>query len=115
MWVHGCHRWLLKKLILMRRSLERLMSWAEVPFAPSVDSSEPEPEELGRVEKILAEADEEEYWFAASKDGNRISHYRGLHNYTDLLRESQPGHLLRTSPHQMHHCTSLFSWSCSAR
>ena len=74
----------------MHRSLERLMSWAEVPFAPSVDSSEPEPEELGRVEKILAEADEEEYWFAASKDGNRVSHYRGLHNYTDLLRESQP-------------------------
>ena len=76
------------------------MSWAEVPFAPSVDSSEPEPEELGRVEKILAEADEEEYWFEASKDGNRISHYRGPHNYTDLLRDNRPGHFPRTSPHR---------------
>ncbi|CAK0786704.1 hypothetical protein CVIRNUC_009918 [Coccomyxa viridis] len=67
------------------RSLERLMSWAEVPFAPSVDSSEPEPEELGRVEKILAEADEEEYWFAASKDGNRVSHYREEHVGVSLV------------------------------
>ncbi len=90
------------------------MSCAEVPFAPSVDSSEPESEELGRVEKILAEADEEEYWLAASKDGNRVSHYRGLHNYTDLLRESQPGHFPSASPHQIYHCTYLFSWSCSA-
>ncbi len=54
------------------------MSWAEVPFATSVDSSEPTEEEVARVEKILAEADDDDYWFAASKDGNRISHYRGL-------------------------------------
>ena len=54
------------------------MSWAEVPFAPSVDSSEPTEEEVVRVEKILSEADDDDYWFAASKDGNRISHYRGL-------------------------------------
>ena len=53
------------------------MSWAEVPFGPSVDSSEPTQEEVARVEKILSEADEDRYWFAASKDGNRISHYRG--------------------------------------
>ena len=59
-------------------SLERLMSWAEVPFAPSVDSSEPTPEETARVDKILAEADDNKYWFAASKDGNRVSHYRGM-------------------------------------
>ena len=90
------------------------MSWAEVPFAPSVDSSEPEPEELGRVEKILAEADEEEYWFAASKDGNRVSHYRGLHNYTDLLREHRPGHSPRISLHHMHHCMSLLCCPCRA-
>ena len=90
------------------------MSWAEVPFAPSVDSSEPEPEEVGRVEKILAEADEAEYWFAASKDGNRVSHYRGLHNYTDMLRESRPGHSPRPSPRSMHCCMPLFCCSCRA-
>ena len=60
------------------------MSWAEVPFTPSVDSSEPTPEEVGRVEKVLSEADDDDYWFAASKDGNRISHYRG--NVTLLLQ-----------------------------
>lgn len=54
------------------------MSWAEVPFAPSVDSSQPAEEDVARVEKILSEADDDDYWFAASKDGNRISHYRGL-------------------------------------
>lgn len=53
------------------------MSWAEVPFAPSIDSSQPIQEEIARVEKILSEADDDQYWFAASKDGNRVSHYRG--------------------------------------
>ncbi|CAL5222100.1 g4409 [Coccomyxa viridis] len=67
------------------RSLERLMSWAEVPFTPSVDSSEPTPEEVGRVEKILSEADDDDYWFAASKDGNRISHYREEHLGVSLV------------------------------
>ena len=53
------------------------MSWAEVPFAPSIDSSGVDVEEVARVERILSEADDETYWYAASKDGNRISHYRG--------------------------------------
>jgi len=56
--------------------MERLMSWAEVPFAPDVDPSSPTPEEAARVEKVLSEADDPNYWFAASRDGNRTSHYR---------------------------------------
>jgi hypothetical protein len=35
--------------------------------------------EKERVRKIVAESEEEDYWFAASKDGNREIHYRGLH------------------------------------
>lgn len=54
------------------------MSWAEVPFGEAIDSSEPTQEEVGRVEKVLSEAEDEGYWFAASRDGNRVSHYRGI-------------------------------------
>lgn len=36
------------------------------------------PDELRRVERIVAEADNEDYWFAASRDGNRETHYRGM-------------------------------------
>ena len=35
------------------------------------------PEESERVKAITAECHAEDYWFAASRDGNRESHYRG--------------------------------------
>lgn len=44
-----------------------------------VDASPPAPEEHARVEAILAESTAPDYWFAASKDGNREGHYRGAH------------------------------------
>ncbi len=59
------------------RSLERLVSWQEVAFSGEVDMAEPEAEETKRVDRIMAEAEAPDYWFAASRDGNREGHYRG--------------------------------------
>jgi hypothetical protein len=63
------------------RSLERALSVRDVPFdgAAPIDPSPPSPEEHARVQTILAEAAGEDYWFAASRDGNREGHYRGHH------------------------------------
>ncbi|BDA49980.1 hypothetical protein COCOBI_15-1080 [Coccomyxa sp. Obi] len=61
------------------RSLERLVSWQEVAFSGEVDMAEPEAEETERVDRIMAEAEAPDYWFAASRDGNREGHYRGDH------------------------------------
>ncbi|KAK9903307.1 hypothetical protein WJX75_002515 [Coccomyxa subellipsoidea] len=61
------------------RSLERLVSWQEVGFSGEVDESLPEAEETERVDRIMAEAEAPDYWFAASRDGNRESHYRDDH------------------------------------
>ena len=63
------------------RSLERALSVRDVAFdgtAP-VDPSPPAPEEHARVANILAESTAPDYWFAASRDGNREGHYRGGH------------------------------------
>ena len=60
-----------------RRSLERLLSCREVPFTASRDGAEPAAADHERVLTILAEADDEDYWFAASRDGNRAAHYTG--------------------------------------
>ena len=38
-----------------------------------------EPGESARVQNIVDEAKQPDYWFAASKDGSRESHYRGAH------------------------------------
>eukprot|EP00884_Botryococcus_braunii_P000199 jgi/Botrbrau1/1017/Bobra.114_1s0055.1 len=70
------------------RCLEKLISRQRIPFygAPAntaeggqklVDGRGPAPEEVQRVMSILQEADQPDYWFAASKDGNRETHYRG--------------------------------------
>lgn len=42
-----------------------------------MDSLDIAPEEAKRVEEVIAESESESYWYAASKDGNRESHYRG--------------------------------------
>lgn len=34
--------------------------------------------EVARVQAVVAESDDPEYWFSASKDGNREQHYRGM-------------------------------------
>lgn len=61
----------------LRRSLERLIAWSEVRFGALVDEAEPADAERQRVERILLEAHAPDYWFAASRDGNREAHYRG--------------------------------------
>ena len=63
---------------MLSRSLERLLSCQETKLAGGEDAAELEAEECARVEAIVAEADSPEYWFAASRDGNRESHYRGI-------------------------------------
>ena len=62
------------------RSLERVLSCRDVPFeAAQPDSAEPLQPDHQRVLTILAEGDDDDYWFAASRDGNREAHYRGAH------------------------------------
>lgn len=69
------------------RSLERLVAWQEVGFSGELDLSAPELEETDRVDRIMAEAEAPDYWFAASRDGNREGHYRGdsKFSYSRLL------------------------------
>lgn len=59
------------------RSLERLLSFREVAFRSVRDGAVPAAEDHQRVLTILSEADDLDYWFAASRDGNRAAHYRG--------------------------------------
>ncbi len=59
------------------RSCERLLSYTECKLHEEVDSSEASLEEQGRVQQILGEASDPNYWFSVSKDGNRETHYRG--------------------------------------
>ena len=64
------------------RSLERLLSCRTIAFATgSPDDAEPLPADRQRVLTIVAEADDDDYWFEASRDGNREAHYRGAHAY----------------------------------
>ncbi len=53
------------------------MAWQETLFAETLDPSEPLAEEAERVARIMTEQDAPDYWFAASRDGNREGHYRG--------------------------------------
>ncbi|GBF97525.1 hypothetical protein Rsub_10448 [Raphidocelis subcapitata] len=55
--------------------------------AADIDVSEPTAEERARVDRIVSEQDEEDYWFHASKDGNRESHYRDAALGATLVHE----------------------------
>ena len=61
----------------MLRSLERYITWHEVQFDGGQSWHQASPEEADRVRHIVGEADHPDYWFSASKDGNRETHYRG--------------------------------------
>ena len=52
----------------------------------SSDSLDIAPEDLERVKSVVAESEDEKYWFAASRDGNRESHYRGEEIATSSLQ-----------------------------
>lgn len=43
-----------------------------------------------RVQGIVAEAYRDDYWYAASRDGNRVSHYRGRFSCAHQIRSSTP-------------------------
>ena len=79
------------------RSLERPLCCRDVPFAAGpTDDAAPLAEDHQRVLDIVAEADDDDYWFAASRDGNREAHYRGacLAGPGLWSGDSQPHHLL---------------------
>ncbi len=59
------------------RSLERVISWQAVAFRDTLSLDAPVREERRRVTDVIAEADDPDYWFSVSKDGNREQHYRG--------------------------------------
>lgn len=82
------------------RSLERVMgrerlrllgggggaNAADANAAP-VDASPPSADEAARVASVLAEADDPDYWFHASRDGGREGHYRGPAPGVTLVHE----------------------------
>ena len=81
------------------RSLERLLSYREVCFrGVHPDKSPPAEEDVQRVLTILSEADNSDYWFAVSRDGNRTAHYRG-----EKAHSAREAHFRLLQP---------FHWSC---
>lgn len=63
------------------RSLERTLSVQSVPLRPAREGEGalPPREQEERVASILAESGAPDYWFAASRDGNRRAHYADAH------------------------------------
>ena len=59
------------------RCLERILHKHTLQLSDKFDEAGPSPAEQDIVKKVIAEADDPEYWFAASKDGNHELHYRG--------------------------------------
>ena len=56
-----------------------MLSCQEVQMAVPFDGSVATVKEQMHVDAIVREAEQPEYWFAASRDGNRASHYTGQH------------------------------------
>lgn len=59
--------------------LEDILLSTEVPLQSPVDKAEPSADQAAYVQKVLGAFDNEnleEYYFHASKDGNRSAHYR---------------------------------------
>lgn len=74
----------IQAMCLIIRSLEEYLELSKVPLNSEdlLDDLMPSQQEQDNVQAVLQEADHPSYWFSASKDGNRESHYRGLfHSY----------------------------------
>lgn len=67
----------LSVVVYESRSLECRISQHNVNLAPQHDPSPASEQEQRHVASVLAEAEDPNYWFHASKDGNREKHYRG--------------------------------------
>lgn len=78
------------------RSLERRLSVQSVDFGGGrrADGADgwpaPPPDQLARVAAVLTEPDAEDYWFAASRDGNRRAHYADTHLGVTLVHFLRP-------------------------
>ncbi len=59
------------------RSLEVVLGTQQVRLDVGGDVGV-RPEAVAAVDKVVREWDAEDYWFHASKDGNRLGHYRGM-------------------------------------
>ena len=71
-----------------------------------------EPGERARVQNIVDEAKQPDYWFAASKDGSRESHYRGAHVLYNVRFSIDnwvvdPGRLVHSFPGPALGCTMM--------
>jgi hypothetical protein len=80
------------------RSLERVVARQRLPLLGGenggrcgVDFSPPSKEEAERVAAVLAEADDPDYWYHASRDGGREAHYRGAAPGVTLVHELAGG------------------------
>jgi hypothetical protein len=70
------------------RSLERVMARERLALLGGpLDASPPSAEEAARVASVLAEADDPDYWFHASRDGGREGHYRNMAPGVTLVHE----------------------------
>lgn len=61
--------------------------------AGPLDASPPAEEEVARVAAVLAEADDPDYWYHASRDGGREAHYRSPAPGVTLVHEIGRAHV----------------------
>eukprot|EP00882_Tetradesmus_deserticola_P029489 GHRQ01033034.1.p1 GENE.GHRQ01033034.1~~GHRQ01033034.1.p1 ORF type:complete len:222 (+),score=63.81 GHRQ01033034.1:84-668(+) len=66
----------LSTVVYETRCLERVISRHVVQLLQPADLSDAAADEVQRVQAVVAEADDEDYWFHASRDGNRENHYK---------------------------------------
>ncbi|KAF6251300.1 hypothetical protein COO60DRAFT_1561459 [Scenedesmus sp. NREL 46B-D3] len=66
----------LSTVVYETRCLERVVSRRVVQLQQPADLSGASADEAARVQGVVAEADDDNYWFHASRDGNRDNHYR---------------------------------------
>mmetsp|Transcript_14691 Transcript_14691/g.37746 ORF Transcript_14691/g.37746 Transcript_14691/m.37746 type:complete len:263 (+) Transcript_14691:272-1060(+) len=94
----------LSMVLYQCRSLERRVSEWRTPLAAAsgrggVDEAAPAAEEVARVADVVKQAEGENYWFAASRDGNREAHYRGTYIGATLVHPLQCTHSRDTHRH----------------
>lgn len=66
----------LSTIVYETRCLERVISRHVMPLQLPTDLADAPAHEFERVQGVVAEAEDENYWFHASRDGNREKHYR---------------------------------------
>lgn len=77
----------LSTIVYEARCLERVISRHVVQLLQPADLADAAADEVQRVQGVVAEADDEDYWFHASRDGNRENHYRNAALGVTLVHE----------------------------